>query len=92
MATAALTKRTIDALKSTPGCDYFVWDARLKGFGVRVTERVDESGVSRSRKVFVLGYRHMVDANFEGFRSAYMVRGRPSEHENTRCSNYPAPL
>ncbi len=41
MATASLTKRTVDALSYTPDCDYFVWDTRLKGFGVRVTERTD---------------------------------------------------
>ncbi len=57
MATANLTKRTIDALAFTPECDYFVWDTRLKGFGVRVTERTDDQGNSRRKKVFVLGYR-----------------------------------
>ena len=57
VATANLTKRTIDALAFTAGCDYFVWDTRLKGFGVRVTERTDDQGNPRRKKVFVLGYR-----------------------------------
>ena len=57
MATANLTKRTIDALPFKPGRDYFVWDDRLKGFGIRVTERTGSDGVARRRKVFVLGYR-----------------------------------
>ncbi len=57
MANANLTKRTIDALVFSPNCDYFVWDNRLKGFGVRVTERTDETGRIHRRKVFVLGYR-----------------------------------
>jgi len=57
MATANLTKRTLDSLAFTPGCDYFVWDTKLKGFGVRVTERSDADGQIRRRKVFVLGYR-----------------------------------
>ena len=30
MATANLTKRTIDASSFTPNCDYFVWDSKLK--------------------------------------------------------------
>lgn len=57
MATANLTKRSIDALEYTAGCDYFVWDTKLKGFGVRVTERVDEKGVAHRRKIFVVKYR-----------------------------------
>ncbi|HEY3287035.1 MAG TPA: tyrosine-type recombinase/integrase [Gemmatimonadaceae bacterium] len=57
MASANLTKRTIDALAFTPSCDYFVWDTKLKGFGVRVTERTDAEGRVHRRKVFVLGYR-----------------------------------
>ena len=57
MATANLTKRTVDALAFTRGCDYFVWDTKLKGFGIRVTERVDSDGKVHRRKVFVLGYR-----------------------------------
>jgi integrase len=57
MATANLTKRSVDALKFSQGCDYFVWDQNLRGFGVRVTEReLGDSGVLR-RKVFVVGYR-----------------------------------
>lgn len=57
MATANLTKRTIDALEFTPGCDYFVWDEKLKGFGVRVTQRLGRSGRLSRLKVFVVGYR-----------------------------------
>lgn len=57
MATANLTKRTIDALEFTPGCDYFVWDEKLKGFGIRVTERPGRSGQRSRLKVFVVGYR-----------------------------------
>lgn len=57
MATANLTKRAIDALTFTPGCDYFVWDTKLKGFGIRVTERTDSDGNVFRRKMFVLGYR-----------------------------------
>ena len=49
MATARLTKRAIDGLAVQEDGDYFVWDAELKGFGVRVTPG--------GRKVFVLGYR-----------------------------------
>jgi integrase len=57
MATANLTKRTVDSLAFTPGCDYFVWDTKLTGFGLRVTERRDAKGRVHQRKVFVLGYR-----------------------------------
>jgi integrase len=57
MATANLTKRTVDALKFTPGCDYFVWDSTLRGFGVRVTQRESPTGKLHTRKVFVVGYR-----------------------------------
>jgi integrase len=57
MATANLTKRTVDALEFAPGCDYFVWDTKLKGFGIRVTERGGSDGVTRRRKAFVLKYR-----------------------------------
>jgi len=57
MASANLTKRTVDALIFSPGCDYFVWDTKLKGFGIRVTERTDAQGKVHRRKVFVLGYR-----------------------------------
>jgi integrase len=57
MATANLTKRTLDGLAFTAGCDYFVWDTKLKGFGVRVTERTDADGNVHRRKVFVVGYR-----------------------------------
>ena len=57
MATANLTKRTVDALEFSPGCDYFVWDSKLKGFGIRVTERPGADGALRRRKMFVVGYR-----------------------------------
>lgn len=52
MATANLTKRTIDALAFTPNGDYFVWDAKLKGFGIRVTERTDVEGKVRGSTAF----------------------------------------
>lgn len=57
MATANLTKRTVDALSFSPRCDYFVWDKKLKGFGVRVTERRNDAGEVRRRKTFLIGYR-----------------------------------
>src|SRR5688500_18452534 len=49
MATARLTKRTIDALRPDSDRDFFVWDTDPKGFGVRV--------FPAGRKVFVLKYR-----------------------------------
>jgi|ERR1035437_8470645 integrase len=57
MANANLTKRVLDALKYSSGCDYFVWDTRLKGFGVRVREHADATGKVHRRKTFVVGYR-----------------------------------
>ena len=57
MANANLTKRVLDALKYSPACDYFVWDTRLKGFGVRVREHADATGKVHRRKTFVVGYR-----------------------------------
>jgi len=57
MATANLTKRTVDALSFSPSCDYFVWDEKLKGFGVRVTERRNAEGQVHRRKTFLIGYR-----------------------------------
>lgn len=57
MATANLTKRVIDSLEFSPNCDYFVWDAKLTGFGVRVTERAARKGQIHRRKAFVVGYR-----------------------------------
>lgn len=57
MATANLTKRVLDALKYSSACDYFVWDTRLKGFGVRVREHSDAKGKAHRRKTFVVGYR-----------------------------------
>lgn len=57
MATQNLTKRSVQALKFSSGCDYFVWDESLRGFGVRVTERRSESGQVVRRKAFVVGYR-----------------------------------
>ena len=56
MSNVLITKRVVDALEFTPLCDYFIWDARLKGFGVRVTEH-GETGATVRRKAFVLGYR-----------------------------------
>ncbi|MHB0978148.1 MAG: tyrosine-type recombinase/integrase [Minisyncoccota bacterium] len=57
MATALLNKRTIDALEFSPGCNYFVWDTKLIGFGIRVTEKTDVDGKVYRRKAFVVGYR-----------------------------------
>ena len=57
MANANLTKRVLDALKYSSDCDYFVWDTRLKGFGVRVREHADATGTVHRRKTFVVGYR-----------------------------------
>jgi hypothetical protein len=48
MATAKLTKRTVDAAKPKVG-RYEVWDAELKGFGLRV----EPTGV----KTFIIRYR-----------------------------------
>lgn len=56
MANTLITKRVVDALEFSPLCDYFIWDSRLKGFGVRVTEHGDKGATVR-RKAFVLGYR-----------------------------------
>ena len=57
MATANLAKRTVDALEFQPGCDYCVWDTKLKGFGIRVIEWVDDKGIVGRRKVFIVRYR-----------------------------------
>lgn len=57
MATAKLTKRHVDSLKFSPGCDYFVWDEKLRGFGIRVTEWENQAGEVFRRKTFVVGYR-----------------------------------
>lgn len=57
MATALLNKRNIDALEFSPGCNYFVWDTKLIGFGIRVTEKKDVDGKVYRRKAFVVGYR-----------------------------------
>jgi integrase len=57
VATQNLTKRSVEALKFSPSCDYFVWDQALRGFGIRVTERRSESGQVVRRKAFVVGYR-----------------------------------
>ena len=57
MPSATLTKRTVDALEFQPGCNYFVWDTKLRGFGIHVTERTDRQGTVLRRKTFVLQYR-----------------------------------
>ena len=57
MATANLTKRVVDSLTFSKGCDYFVWDQKLRGFGVRVREHTDSAGIVNRRKSFVVGYR-----------------------------------
>lgn len=48
MATAKLTKRTVDALRPGPK-DQFVWDDKLRGFGVKATPT--------GNKVFLVQYR-----------------------------------
>lgn len=48
MATANLTKRTVDAAKAAAK-DLFIWDDEVRGFGLKVTPR--------GGKVFVLQYR-----------------------------------
>lgn len=48
MATAKLTKRTVDALRSGPK-DQFVWDDELRGFGLKLTPA--------GNKVFLVQYR-----------------------------------
>jgi len=63
MTTTNLTKRTVDALEFSPGCDYLVWDEKLKGFAVRVTERRSETEVHR-RKTFLIGYRPRASRQF----------------------------
>lgn len=49
MATARLTKRTVDAASPADGKDVFVWDDTLSGFGLKVT--------STGRKVYLVQYR-----------------------------------
>jgi integrase len=60
-----LTKRTVDALEFSLGCDYLAWDAKLTGFGVRVTEHADKSGKTYRRKTFVVGLRPRGAKNFQ---------------------------
>ena len=67
VATANLTKRVLDTVQFSPGCDYFIWDTRLKRFGVRVTERTDANGVVQRRRVFVIGYRTRKSRQFRRF-------------------------
>lgn len=49
MTTSKLTKRAVDALSPDVERDFIVWDAELKGFGVRVTPA--------GRKSFIIGFR-----------------------------------
>ena len=49
MTISKLTKRAVDALAPNAQRDFIVWDAQIKGFGVRVTPA--------GRKSFVVGYR-----------------------------------
>ncbi len=58
MATRSLTKQTVDSLKPTVG-DYFVWDTKLKGFGVKV--------LPSGRKVYVAQYRPRTQRNTKRF-------------------------
>jgi hypothetical protein len=67
MATANLTKRVIDSLEFSPNCDYFVWDAKLKGFGVRITERAAIDGKRSS-----LVTAHVEAINSAAYLSAYL--------------------
>jgi hypothetical protein len=46
---AKITKRSVDALKASPGRHTFLWDDELRGFGVRCLP----SGL----KVYLLKYR-----------------------------------
>jgi integrase len=48
MAVTRITKRTVDALKSTTR-DQFLWDADLKGFGIKITPQ--------GAKKYVIQYR-----------------------------------
>lgn len=52
MASAKLTKRTVEAAPAPPGSDYFLWDTELPGFGLRITEH---AGVVR--RAYCFGYR-----------------------------------
>jgi integrase len=49
MSASRLSKRTIGALKPTPGAQYVQWDTEIKGFGVRVSPA--------GAKTFILKYR-----------------------------------
>ncbi|MDQ2840997.1 MAG: site-specific integrase [Acidobacteriota bacterium] len=49
MTISKLTKRAVDALAPKAQRDFIVWDAQIKGFGVRVSPA--------GRKSFVVGYR-----------------------------------
>lgn len=47
---AKLTKRTIDAAKTDPERDYFIWDDEMPGFGLRV--------LKSGKKTYQVQYRH----------------------------------
>lgn len=55
MPSKKLTKRTVDALVPNASGRYFVWDAELKGFGVRIAPPAAPGAAPR--RVFVLKYR-----------------------------------
>jgi integrase len=38
-----ITKRVVDQLTADEGCDQFVWDSELRGFGIRVKQRTGAS-------------------------------------------------
>lgn len=55
MPSKKLTKRTVDASVPNATGRYFVWDAELKGFGVRIAPPAHAGAAPR--RVFVLKYR-----------------------------------
>lgn len=54
VATQLLTKASVDALRARPS-PYFAWDAKLKGFGVKVNP--SSVNTPQGRKVYVVQYR-----------------------------------
>ena len=72
-----LTKRAVDALQPQTGAsaaDYFVWDADLAGFGVRVRQN--------GRKLYVLQYRDAGGAS----RRVLIGEHGPSTPEEARAT------
>jgi integrase len=72
---ANITKRTVDA--ATPGaCDLFVWDTKLKGFGLKVTPA--------GRKVYIIQYRPGGGRNAPVKRYTIGLHGSPWTPESAR--------